>query len=151
MKYYPQTGSCQNCSCHIDQKVFDYSIDNYDFALCIPCQHWLQNKIEETTQETINLYFSLRMRGVPAALEKFDGHKTIDIAVVDAKVNIEVDGPQHNLNPKQAFSDLQRTFFAFKKGFFTLRIPNSLVRDNLQETADYITDLLVLSKERKYR
>lgn len=38
------------------------------------------------------LYFSLREREVPAELEKFDGYKTIDIAVVEVKVNIEVAG-----------------------------------------------------------
>jgi hypothetical protein len=36
----------------------------------------------------------LKKREVPAELEKFDGHKTIDIAVADARVNIEVDGSQ---------------------------------------------------------
>lgn len=94
----------------------------------------------------IELYLSLKFRGVPAELEKCDGHKTIDIAVVDAKVNIEVDGPQHNYKCEQALSELSRTFYSFQKGYLTLRIPNTLIRKNLEETADCITEFLKLSK-----
>ena len=83
-------------------------------------------------------------RNVPAELEKYDGYKTIDIAVTDAKVNIEVDGAHHNYDHRQALADLQRTYFAFKKGYLTLRIPNSLVKSNLNDTADYITQFLNL-------
>jgi hypothetical protein len=148
MKHYNGTNSCINCSRHIDHKVFEFSNSNFGFPLCIPCQKRLKEKLDETTRETVDLYFSLKARGVPAELEKSDGYKTIDIAIVDAKVNIEVDGRQHSFNAKQALSDLQRTYYSFKKGYFTLRIPNALVRHNLDETADYITDLLNVSKKR---
>jgi very-short-patch-repair endonuclease len=89
---------------------------------------------------------SLKLRGVPAELEKFDGYNTIDIAVVDAKVNIEVDGPDRNYKCEQALSDLQRSLHAFRKGYLTLRIPNALVNENLEETANSIMDFLKLSK-----
>ena len=92
MKHYNSTQACVNCSCHIDQKVFEFSRNNLGFPLCIPCQKWLGEKLDETTRETVDLYFSLKVRGVPAQLEKDDGYKSIDIAIVDAKVNIEVDG-----------------------------------------------------------
>jgi very-short-patch-repair endonuclease len=101
-----------------------------------------------TTAEAIDLYLSLKRRGVPAELEKFDGFKTIDIAVVDARVNIEVDGLMHNSNHKQALADLKRTCYSFQKGYFTLRIPNALIRESLEETADYITDFLMENKNR---
>jgi very-short-patch-repair endonuclease len=91
------------------------------------------------------LYLSLKSRGVPAELEKFDGYRTIDIAVVGAKVNIELDGP-HGHKYEQALSDLRRTLHSFHKGYLTLRIPNTLVHENLQETADSIIDFLKLSK-----
>jgi very-short-patch-repair endonuclease len=92
--------------------------------------------------------FSLKKRGVPAELEKFDGYKTIDIAVVDAKVNIEVDCHQHISNPKQALADLKRTYFSLQKGFLTLRIPTALIRENLEATADYITTFLLENKNK---
>jgi hypothetical protein len=147
MNYYDQSHNCLHCYSHIDERVHEYSATTYGFTLCISCQKWYKSKINKTTPETIKLYFSLKKRGVPAKLEKFDGHKTIDIAVIDAKVNIEVDGPHHNSNPKQALADLQRTYYAFKKGYLTLRIPNSLVRENLDQTADYITEFLNLNKK----
>jgi len=100
------------------------------------------------TAEATRLYLSLKRRGVPAELEKFDGYKTIDIAVADAKVNIEVDGHQHISNPKQALSDLKRTYFSLQKGFLTLRIPNALIREYLEETADYITTFLLENKNK---
>ncbi|MEO5639485.1 MAG: DUF559 domain-containing protein [Chitinophagaceae bacterium] len=148
MKTYAQASNCQNCSCRIEETVFDYSMEHYDFALCTLCQDWLKNKMDETSQETIYLYLSLRTRNVPASLEKSDAYKTTDIAVIDAKVNIEVDGPQYNSNPGQALSDLERTYASFKKGYLTLRIPHSLVRKNLDQTADCITEFLNVSRQK---
>ena len=94
------------------------------------------------------LYFALKERDVPAELEKFDGFKTIDIAVPEAKVNIEVDGQHHNFNPQQALSDLKRTYFSFLKGYLTLRIPNSLILWDLEETANYLTEILATNRDR---
>jgi len=148
MKYYKESHNCLHCYCYIDRGVYEFSTDTYSFPLCLPCQKWYKTKKVKTTPETIELYFSLKKRGVAAKLEKFDGHKTIDIAVVEAKVNIEVDGPQHNFNSRQALADLQRTYYSFKKGYLTLRIPNSLVRENLEQTADYVTRFLKLNKRR---
>ncbi|MGN6647371.1 MAG: DUF559 domain-containing protein [Cytophaga sp.] len=107
--------------------------------------------LQQQQKKAIELYFALKRRGVPAEMEKNDGFKTIDIAVPDARVNIEVDGAHHNFNSNQAFSDLNRTLYSFKKGFFTLRIPNSLVRYHLEETADKITEFLIVSKSRQKR
>lgn len=53
------------------------------------------------------MYFALKVRRVPAELEKFDGYKHIDIAVVEVKVNIEVDGRHHIYNNKQFLADLK--------------------------------------------
>jgi len=98
------------------------------------------------TEEAIELYFALKRRNVPAELEKVDGFKSIDIAVPHAKVNIEVDGGHHSYNSEQAFTDLKRTLYSFRKGYYTLRVPNSLVRNNLEETADLITEFLIESR-----
>lgn len=142
MQYFNPPGHCRNCSAAINQHVIAYSTETFGYPLCISCQQDVGNKFNYSTKETINLYFSLRERGVPAELEKFDGYKTVDIAVAEARVNIEVDGEQHFNNADQAFDDLKRTFFSFKKGFLTLRIPNVLVKQNLKQTADYVTEFL---------
>jgi very-short-patch-repair endonuclease len=148
MKTYTRTKlSCIDCSNSIAQNVFNYSTTNFGLPLCVACQNQFRIRSEKSTREALDLYIALKIRGVPAELEKWDGHKTIDIAVTEAKVNIEVDGVQHNFHSGQALADLKRTFFAFKKGYLTLRIPNSLVRYHLEETADYITEFLMESVE----
>ena len=76
---------------------------------------------------------ALRKKDILTLLEKWDGHKHIDIAIPKYKINIEVDGEHHNTRPKQALTDLKRTFYSFKKGYFTLRIPNSLVKNHFEE------------------
>ena len=60
------------------------------------------------TPEAKLLFLELKRLGISAELEKFDGYKTIDIAITSAMVNIEVDGGQHNSNPNQALADLKR-------------------------------------------
>jgi very-short-patch-repair endonuclease len=146
MKYYERLHHCLHCHRHIDDEVYNFSTSKHKYPLCIPCQEWYESKPVKTTSEAIELYLSLKLRGVPAELEKFDGYKTIDIAVVDARVNIEVDGPHHNYKYEQAISDLKRTLYSFQQGYFTLRIPNTFINKNLEETADSITDFLKISK-----
>jgi very-short-patch-repair endonuclease len=63
------------------------------------------------------------------------------------KINIEVDGSHHNLSSEQAFSDLLRTYHSFREGYFTLRIPNSLIRDYFEETLDLITEIISDSED----
>ena len=138
---------CLQCRTSINNRVFIYSSENFGYPLCIDCQEWFKEILENTTttEEATNLYFALRVRGVPAKLEKFDGYKTIDIAIPQAKVNIEVDGMHHSFDSRQAISDLRRTLHSFKKGYYTLHIPNSLAKYNLDEAADLITEFLNIS------
>jgi very-short-patch-repair endonuclease len=150
MNYY-----CSVCKKTITEKVYQYSMDKFGKALCYEHQNDVQTKYKSnhmskrkqtpsSTPEAKKLGLALRKRGVPVELEKWDGFKHIDIAVVEAKVNIEVDGGHHNYSNKQALADLKRTFYSFCKGYLTLRIPNSLVKneETLEETADYIVDFL---------
>ena len=144
---------CLECNQSMPQKVFEYSVQTFGLPLCRQHQDWINFMESQTTYETIRLYFALKMRGVPAQMEKFDGFKHIDIAIPAAKMNIEVDGGHHNYNTYQALSDLKRTYHSFLKGYLTIRIPNSLVyNDNvLNETADYIVGLLNENLNRSYQ
>jgi hypothetical protein len=138
---------CLECNCSIPPNVYHYSTKNFGVPLCRGHQDWIDN--HKATDYAIALYFALKERGVPAELEKFDGHKTIDIAIVEAKVNIEIDGSHHNLDSNQARADLRRTLFSFKKGYFTLRIPNSLIRaDLIDDIVDDIVEMLVIGRKR---
>lgn len=145
MKFFDQLHHCLHCHRPIDERVFKFSTGRFKYPLCIPCQEWYTNKPIKTSSEAIELYLLLKLKGVPAELEKFDGYESVDIAIVSAKVNIEVEGP-HDYKYEQAISDLQRTLHSFRKGYLTLRIPSALVNENLEETANSITDFLKLSK-----
>lgn len=138
---------CLECGVNIEWNVFNYSNNEFGAPLCMSHQKWIRNL--DTTEETKALYFALKERDVPAELEKFDGYKTIDIAVTEAKVNIEVDGVHHNYSNRQALADLKRTYYSFLKGYITLRIPNTLIRSDVEETADFITEILVESRKQK--
>lgn len=145
---------CSKCGGYITNGVYKYSLDKYGMALCEDCQEDYaeikekhKEKIKKSTPEARRLWEILKKNGFNAELEKWDGYKSIDIAIPEHKVNIEVDGMQHHYNEKQALADLKRTFYSFKKGYVTLRIPNSLVQNNIYTTAKYIMEFLRASEE----
>lgn len=131
-----------------------YSYNNYGIVLCPICQKQFENVKQESTYFALKLYYALKIRNVPAQLEKFDGFKHIDIAIPQAKINIEVDGVHHNFDNIQAMKDLKRTCYSLMKGYSTIRIPNSLTykTNDLEETADYLAELIlgILNKKSNY-
>ena len=139
---------CLNCCKSIDGNVYIYSKENFGYHICMPCQKWLKMQMEYTTPEVVDLYFALKLRGFEPDLEKFDGHKHVDIVFERPKLHIEVDGIQHNQNPKQALSDIKRTFYSIVDGYITLRIPNVLIREELNETANFLVEFIL---ERYYK
>lgn len=141
--------SCCNCQKPITGGVHQFSIDRFEYSLCLTCQADLSERMRHTTPHTLTLYFLLRKKGIKAQLEKDDGFKKIDIAVVNARLNIEVDGAHHNTEHHQALTDLQRTYYSFKKGYYTLRIPNSLVQSHPVETADYVEKFVELGRRKR--
>ena len=97
---------------------------------------------DRSTPETLKLHDALRQRGVHSFIDKWDGHKHIDIAIPESMINIEIDGIQHNTSPQQALADLNRTYYSYKKGYFTLRIPNSLIRTNFENCLDLVLKII---------
>jgi len=106
----------------------------------------VERAIKKSTTETQKLCFALQGQGVKALIDFFDGYKHIDIAIPEAKLNIEVDRVHHNINSKKALSNLKRTYSSFKNGYFTLRIPNSLVRNNFKECVDLVMEIVKENK-----
>jgi very-short-patch-repair endonuclease len=139
---------CLQCNSKIDAKTFEYSLKKYKFPLCEDCQIWFIGKVFDTTKETIQLYFALRGRGVTAQLEKHDKLKRVDIAIEESHLHIEVDSVQQNYNVTEALQDLKKTYFDLPDGFFTLRVPNSLVKFNIDQTSDIIHKLIIDNKTR---
>lgn len=144
---------CLECNINLSYNAFNYSKNKYGIPLCREHQNWINFMENQTTFETIRLYFALKERGVPAEMEKFDGYKHIDIAIPEAKINIEVDGKHHNYQKRQVLTDLKRTYYSFVKGYLTLRIPNVLVYDEftLNETADFIVGILNENRNNLYK
>ena len=139
---------CIECNDVLPDAVHKYSLDRFNAPLCIDHQDWLlESKGSDHAKE---LYLELRKNGVPAQLEKYDGYKKIDIAIPECKVNIEVDGMHHSFDPFQALADLQRTYYSFLNGYITLRIPNSLIEWNIQDTCNYIVRFLNAGNERRW-
>lgn len=134
------SNTCKLCKCNIPYNVYNYSNANFSIPLCINCQDYI--RYSPSTNETLALFIELVRKGVPAELEKFDGYKHIDIAIVEARINIEVDGSQHNLDNYQAIADLRRTYHSMCKGFYTIRVPNSAVKYHLEETADLVVGII---------
>jgi len=141
---------CIHCQSNIELNVSVYSLQNYDYPLCRKCQKWYLNVVSfsTATKESVSLYFALKKLDVPALIEVHDGYKTVDISVPDAKVHIEVDGKHHALNSQQALQDLKRTFYSLKDGYNTLRIPNTLVKNHLDEAANIVTEFLKENRDR---
>ena len=131
-KYY-----CERCHEEISEEVNDFSQKNFNKPLC---------RKHQPTREARKLGHLLKnYYNWDIEFEKNDGHKHIDIAIDEAKTNIEVDGQHHAYSRKQALTDLKRDFYSLKKSLFnTIRIPNSLIKDypTIKETAKYINKLL---------
>ena len=102
----------------------------------------VEDSRRKPTPEARRLSEELTKLGYKAELEKWDGYKHIDIAIVQAKTNIEIDGSYHNYRANTALRDLERTFYSLEKGYITIRIPNSLVRYKLDETINYLDKIL---------
>lgn len=131
MKYY-----CIKCKSSITNDEYYFSYSHFGKALCRVHQPTLEaRKLGKKLEEISNWKI---------VYEGFDGHKSVDISIPDAKVDIEVDGLQHTTTKKQALADLKRTYYSYKSGFVTLHIPNILVKDDktIDEAAIFINEFL---------
>ena len=90
-------------------------------------------KFRTPTKEAADLKEALENMGVRVLVELHDGHKHIDLAIPNAKINVEVDGLQHLTDPEQIVSDLSRGYYSHKNGYDTIHIPNEMVRLHLDE------------------
>jgi very-short-patch-repair endonuclease len=88
-----------------------------------------------STPEALALKKALEDEGIIVEAEKWDGHKHNDLVIHRARMNIEVDGRQHYLDPFQILSDLARNHYSNQKGYDTVHIPNDYVRSDLHKIA----------------
>lgn len=135
---------CTKCAYNLYDRVYNYSFEHYGFGLCKNCQKWFKQDDPIVTRHSKRLFLTLCHRGVNVEIEKDDGHKHIDLAITgkDLKLNIEIDGSQHYTCSTQSFRDLQRNYHSMLEGFYTIHLPNVLIAEKLEETADTIVELL---------
>ena len=88
------------------------------------------------------LYGALAQRGIKSITEYFDGYKTIDIAILPARLYIEVDGVQHLNKPTQIITDFKRDYYSETEGFYTLHIHNDDINNHLNSIADAIAEVV---------
>jgi len=103
----------------------------------------------KATPQASKIHDALRTKEVQSFLELWDKHKHLDVAIPKYGINIEVDGEYHNTRPKQALADLKRTNYSYKKGFFTVRVPKSLVEKHFEECVDLIIEIVNLNKNKE--
>lgn len=110
--------------------------------------HLVHNGFKKPTKEAIDLKEELIKRGVKVYVELNDGYKHVDLALPDAKLNIEVDGVQHLTNPHQIVADLSRGYYSSKLGYSTMHISNEMIRLHLREIADALAQASKILKEK---
>jgi len=96
-------------------------------------------RVPTPTKQVISLNQALLKRGIKTALEYWDGYKHIDIAILDVKIYIEIDGLHHYTDSRQIEADLERDYFSNKDDFETIHIPNELIDKHLEKIAEAIS------------
>lgn len=88
----------------------------------------------EATWAEKRLWYHLRtrkLRGKKFRRQQTFGPYVLDFYCVENKLNIEIDGGQHDV-PENREYDMRRSAFLGKEGVRTLRFWNSQVRENLE-------------------
>jgi very-short-patch-repair endonuclease len=103
---------------------------------------------EKPSDRAKKLCFALEDKGIKCGLEHpTDGHKHVDIRLLEAKIDIEVDGDEHFTDPKKLASDVKRRYWSSQEGYITIHIPNHIIDQKLN---DVVYALSKVSITRKY-
>lgn len=100
--------------------------------------------VQNMTKQVKSLYSAMIQANIQATPEYWDGHKHIDIAVLPAKLYIEVDGMQHLTDPKQILADFDREHFSDTEGYRTIHISNIVIDEHLNEVVKAISRVIEL-------
>ena len=93
------------------------------------------------------LYDALCKKGITAQLEYSDGHKTVDIAILNPRIYIEVDGIQHFTNPEQIMRDFKRYHFSDGDDFSTFYVTNQIIDHYLDEVVNALVKVVEMKSE----
>lgn len=99
-------------------------------------------KPKTASPQTKLLYEALIKKGVNAEMEYFDGHKTVDIAILGSHLYIEVDGIQHFTNSEQIIRDFKRNHYSDGDDFSTFYVTNQIIAQYLDDVANAIAEVV---------
>ena len=103
---------------------------------------YILSKHSKATWYALKLERALNRNGVKTEIEYYDGHKHVDISLLEANINIEVDGMQHYIKAKQIEADFRRIRGSIKNGEDTIHIPNVLVKTHRRKIARAIAEVV---------
>lgn len=95
-----------------------------------------QYESRPATKQAKQLYDALCGKGIKAELEYSDGHKTVDIAILDSRIYIEVDGLNHFIDPEQIVRDFKRSHFSDGDDYSTFYVTNQIIDNYLDEVVN---------------
>lgn len=90
---------------------------------------------------------TLQKLGIRVLTEVNDGHKSIDLTIPSAKLDIEVDGNQHLTDASQIVRDLKRSHYSDREGYDTIHIPNAELKENLGGIASAVAEASKIREE----
>lgn len=136
---------CMCCQEPIDYREYTHTRDSFGIAMCSPCTRNYISKLPTSEPLERILYTALVNKGIKGVeLQYFDGCKTVDIAILSARLHIEVDGSHHDA-AQQGLTDLWRSYYSLKQSdVLTLRIPNAVVLEDVESAATLITKVVSL-------
>ena len=108
----------------------------------------MQQKEEKySSRQAKALYDALFQRGINAELEYSDGHKTVDIAILNPRIYIEVDGIQHFTDPDQILRDFKRYHFSDGDDFNTFYVTNQIIETHLNEVVEALVKVVEIKSK----
>lgn len=99
------------------------------------------NKKLPTVHEK-KLFEALKKYNLEVIIPYNDGHKTVDMAILPAKIYIEVDDIGHFTNPDQIIRDFKRNHFSDGDDFATFYVTNQLVDFCVDDIAKALAEVV---------
>lgn len=136
---------CMCCTDPIDYREYTHSMNSFGIAMCQPCTRHYTSKLAQSEPLERVLYAALVKKGIRGAeLQYFDGVKTVDIAILPARLHIEIHG-SHHVHASQELTDMWRSNYSLKRSdVLTLRIPNLVVLQDVESAATLINKVVAL-------
>jgi very-short-patch-repair endonuclease len=100
------------------------------------------------SQHATKLWQALRDSGIDAELEYFDGHKTVDIAILPSRIYIEVDGLHHFTEAEQIIRDFKRAHYSDGDDFNTFYVTNQIIELYLEDVVKALVEVVALRMPR---